>query len=359
MLRGIDAVDPAWIRPFSSFARGIFLAHFRCAHDAIRKMERGSPTPPPHDDEPALDVQSPAMRTVLDRATRVAQVDSTVLITGESGVGKERLARFIHRASPRAKGPFVAINCCALPDALIESELFGHARGAFTGAMLDRPGIFEAAEGGTILLDEVGDVPLSTQVKLLRVLQEHEVRRVGENRQRRVNVRVIAATNRELATDVVEHRFRQDLYYRLRVIDILIPPLRERLEDLRALADTLLRRIARDMRRTITGYTAAAIERIVQYPWPGNIRELENAVERACALALGALIDVDDLPAELSRSYALACAGPEIRPLREIERQYILAALQRNGGNRTRTAQQLRINDTTLLRKLKSYAKAS
>src|SRR5439155_634436 len=213
----------------------------------------------------------------------------------------------------------------------IESELFGHARCAFTGALIDRPGIFEAAEGGTILLDEVGDVPLSTQVKLLRVLQEHEVRRVGENRQRRVNVRVIAATNRELATDVVEHRFRQDLYYRLRVIDIQIPPLRERLEDLRALADTLLRKIARDMRRTITGYSAAALERIVQYPWPGNIRELENAVERACALAIGALIDVDDLPAELSRSYALACGGAEIRPLREIERQYILAALQRNG----------------------------
>jgi transcriptional regulator with PAS, ATPase and Fis domain len=299
------------------------------------------------------------MRTVLDRATRVAQVDSTVLITGESGVGKERLARFIHRASPRAKGPFIAVNCCALPDALIESELFGHARGAFTGAMLDRPGLFEAADGGTLLLDEVGDMPLSTQVKLLRVLQEHEIRRVGENRQRRVNVRVVAATNRELAADVAERRFRQDLYYRLRVIDIQIPPLRERLEDLRILADTLLRKIAREMRRTITGYTTAAIERIVEYSWPGNIRELENAIERACALAVGALIDVDDLPVELSRSYALACASGEVRPLREIERQYILAVLQRNGGNRTRTAHQLRINDTTLLRKLKGYAKAS
>ncbi len=299
------------------------------------------------------------MRTVLDRATRVAQVDSTVLITGESGVGKERLAHFIHRASPRAKGPFVPINCCALPDALIESELFGHARGAFTGAMLDRPGIFEAADGGTLLLDEVGELPLSTQVKLLRVLQEHEVRRVGENRLRRVNVRVIAATNRELAADVTDRRFRQDLYYRLRVIDIHIPPLRERLEDLRALAEMLLRKIAREMRRTITGYTAAAIDRILHYPWPGNIRELENAVERACALAVGVLIDVDDLPLELSHSYALVFAPAEIRPLREIERQYILAALQRNGGNRTRTAQQLRIDDTTLLRKLRGYAKAS
>jgi transcriptional regulator with GAF, ATPase, and Fis domain len=198
--------------------------------------------------------------------------------------------------------------------------------------MLDRPGIFEAADGGTLLLDEVGDVPLSTQVKLLRVLQEHEVRRIGENRQRRVNVRVIAATNRELATDVADRRFRQDLYYRLRVIDIHVPPLRERLEDLRVLAEVLLTRIARDMRRTITGHTAAAIERIVQYPWPGNIRELENAIERACALAIGVLIDIDDLPVELSRSYALAFSSTEVRPLRQVEREYILAALQRNRG---------------------------
>jgi len=189
-------------------------------------MERAGSRRPAGDNDTELDVHSPAMRRLLELAARAAQVDSTVLITGESGVGKERLARFIHRASPRAQGPFVPINCCALPEALIESELFGHARGAFTGALHDRPGLFEAAECGTLLLDEVGDVPLLTQVKLLRVLQEHEVRRIGENRQR-VNVRLIAATNRTLTVDVAERRFRQDLYYRLRVVDLHVPPLRE------------------------------------------------------------------------------------------------------------------------------------
>lgn len=231
-------------------------------------MERASPRRPAVDDDSELGAHSPAMQKLVALATRAAGVDSTILITGESGVGKERLARFIHRASPRAQGPFVPINCCALPETLIESELFGHARGAFTGAMQDRPGLFEAADSGTLLLDEVGDVPLSTQVKLLRVLQEHEVRRIGENRQRHVSVRMIAATNRSLADDVAERRFRQDLYYRLRAVDLHVPPLRERLEDLRALAETLLMKIAREVRRAISGYTAAALERMLRYPGP-------------------------------------------------------------------------------------------
>ena len=301
-------------------------------------------------------IHSPAMRRVVDFAIRAAQVDSTILITGESGVGKERIARFIHGISPRAEGPFVPVNCCTLPEALIESELFGHARGAFTGATHDRPGLFEAADGGTLLLDEVGDVPPLTQVKLLRVLQEHEIRRIGENRQRRVNVRVIGVTNRDLAVDVVERRFRQDLYYRLRVVDLNVPPLRERPADLRTLADTLLTKIAREMHRAISGYTRAALERLLEYPWPGNIRELENVIERACALAVGVLIDIDDLPTELSHSYSLAFVSPDIRPLRDMEREYILAALQRNGGNRRRTAEQLRIDATSLRRKLKRYS---
>lgn len=321
-------------------------------------MERAASRRLAVDNDTESGVHSPAMRKLLELAARAAGVDSTILITGESGVGKERLARFIHRTSPRAEGPFVPINCCALPEALIESELFGHTRGAFTGALHDRPGLFEAAECGTLLLDEVGDVPLSTQVKLLRVLQEHEVRRIGENRQRRVNVRLIAATNRTLTVDVAERRFRQDLYYRLRVVDLHVPPLRERLEDLRALAETLLTTIAREMRRAISGYTAAALERMLRYPWPGNIRELENVIERACALAGGALIDIDDLPLELNQSYALAFSSPNIRPLREIEREYILAALQRNGGNRTRTAEQLRIDAKSLRRKLRGYVAA-
>lgn len=305
--------------------------------------------------EPGLGVYSPAMRQLVSVASRVAEVDSTVLIIGESGVGKERLARFIHSASPRAAGPFVPVNCGAIPDALFESELFGHARGAFTGALHERPGLFEAAHEGTLLLDEVGEVPLPMQVKLLRVLQEHEVRRVGENRQRRVNVRVIAATNRNLAEDVAERRFRRDLFYRLRVVELLVPPLRERPEDLRGLAQTLLARVARQMQRPITGYTENALEQMLRYPWPGNVRELENTVERACALTTGEVIDVDDLPDEVRHHRALIIASEHVRPLRDIEREYILAALERNHGSRALTAEQLHIGLATLRRKLKSY----
>ena len=239
------------------------------------------------DRETGLGVYSPVMQELVGLASRVAAVDSTILIVGESGVGKERLARFIHNASPRASGPFVPVNCGALPDALFESELFGHARGAFTGAIQDRPGLFEAADKGTLLLDEVGEVPLPLQVKLLRALQEHEIRRVGENRQRKFNARVIAATNRNLAQDVKERRFRKDLFYRLNVVELAIPPLRDRPEDLRGLADTILARVAAQMKRPITGYSPDALEQILRYPWPGNIRELENAVERACAIATG------------------------------------------------------------------------
>jgi DNA-binding NtrC family response regulator len=295
------------------------------------------------------------MRQLVSVAMRVAEVDSTVLIIGESGVGKERLARFIHSSSPRASGPFIPVNCGALPDALFESELFGHARGAFTGAVHERPGLFEAAQGGTLLLDEVGDVPLPMQVKLLRVLQEHHVRRVGENRERRVNVRIIAATNRDLAEEVAERRFRRDLYYRLRVVELRMPPLRERPDDLRGLAQTLLAQVAAHLRRPITSYTANALDLMLRYPWPGNVRELENAVERACALATGELIDVDDLPEEVRHHHALVITSEHVRPLRDIEQEYILAALERNHGSRALTAEQLRIGLATLRRKLRSY----
>jgi transcriptional regulator with PAS, ATPase and Fis domain len=297
------------------------------------------------------------MERVVGIASRVAEVDSTVLIVGESGVGKERLARFIHEASPRSAGPFIPVNCGAVPDALFESELFGHARGAFTGALNERPGLFEAAHGGTLLLDEVGEVPLPMQVKLLRVLQDHEIRRVGENRQRRVNVRVIAATNRNLAEDVADRRFRRDLYYRLRVVEIVVPPLRERPEDLRGLAQMLLVRICSQMGRPITSYTPNALEQILRYPWPGNVRELENAVERACALATSDVIDVDDLPDEVRHHQTLVITSEQVRPLRDVEREYILAVLERNEGSKTVTAQQLRIGLATLRRKLKSYKK--
>ena len=308
-------------------------------------------------EQPWLGVYSPSMRRLVAIAQRVAEVDSAVLIIGESGVGKERLARFIHEASPRASGPFVPVNCGALPDALFESELFGHARGAFTGALQERTGLFEAAHRGTLLLDEIGEMPLSLQVKLLRVLQDHEIRRVGENRQRRVDVRVIASTNRNLAEDMSQRRFRRDLYYRLRVVELPIPPLRERQEDLRGLAHMLLTRVARQMHRTVADYTPQALEQLLRYPWPGNVRELENAVERACALATGDLIDVDDLPDELRHHHTLIIASELVRPLREIEREYILAALERNHGSRAITAEQLRIGLATLHRKLKRYAR--
>lgn len=301
---------------------------------------------------------SDAMHQLVSQAERVARFDSTILITGESGVGKERLARYLHSHSPRASHPFVAVNCGAFSETLIESELFGHGRGAFTGAVHDRAGLFEAAHSGTLFLDEIGELPCSSQVKLLRVLQEHEVRRVGENRERHIDVRIIAATNRTLAKDVSDGRFREDLYYRLHVIELKVPPLRERPDDLRGLAGTLLGTIAARMGATITGYTSAALEQMLQYGWPGNVRELENVIERACALAAGLVIDVVDLP-ETLRHRATSVASPEVRSLPDVEREVILAALQRHRGNRAETAKQLRIGQSTLFRKLKQYAIAS
>lgn len=305
-----------------------------------------------------LHVYSPSMEKVLRLAARVAECDSSILVVGESGVGKERLARFVHDRSHRANGPFIAVNCGAIPEPLFESELFGHARGAFTGALQDRTGLFESAEQGTLLLDEVGELPHSTQVKLLRTLQEREVRRVGENRQRKIDVRVIAATNRNLEQDVAERRFRLDLLYRLKVVELTIPPLRDRPEDLRRLARTFLTRVAHQMHRSVSGYTPDALDLICRYPWPGNVRELENAVERACALSTGSLISPDDLPDAVRRHTSLIPFSECVRPLKDVEREYILAALHRNNGNKTLTAQQLDIGAATLFRKLKRYAQA-
>jgi two-component system, NtrC family, response regulator HydG len=296
------------------------------------------------------------MRELVDIARRVAQVDVAVLILGESGVGKERLARFIHDASPRAGGPFVAVNCGALPDALFESELFGHTRGAFTGALQDRAGMFEAANGGTLLLDEIGELPLSLQVKLLRALQEHQIRRVGDTRHRAFDARVVAATNRNLERDLGDGRFRRDLYYRLNVVKLAIPPLRDRPEDLHALAAMILARVAARMQRPITGYSPDALRHVLRYSWPGNVRQLENAIEHACALAAGPLIEAADLPPEIRHHHSLAADPIGVRPLRDVEREYILAALERNAGNRSLTAQQLGIGMATLYRKLRQYS---
>ncbi len=306
-----------------------------------------------------LIAQSDAMLRVLDLARRVAKVDSTVLITGESGVGKERLARLIHDESARVGGPFVAINCGAVPESLLESELFGHAKGSFTGATQDRPGLFEAANGGTLLLDEIGEVPPPMQVKLLRTLQEREVRRVGENKNRKVDVRVLAATNRDLLAEVHAARFRQDLYYRLRVVELRVPPLRERRDDVLALARTFLNATAERMHRKLTGFTPAAANQLVRYGWPGNVRELENAIERAVALTRGSRIDVDDLPEEVGLAIPSAYALGDVRPLEDVERDYILAVVRANQGNKPMAADQLKIGIATLYRKLKQYESAS
>jgi DNA-binding NtrC family response regulator len=305
-----------------------------------------------------LVARSTAMLRLIELARRVAQVDSTVLITGESGVGKERLARLIHDESPRVGGPFIAINCGAVPETLLESELFGHAKGAFTGATHDRPGLFEAAQGGTLLLDEIGEVPPLMQVKLLRALQEREVRRVGENKNRPVDVRLLAATNRDLPAEIQAARFRQDLYYRLRVVELRAPPLRERRDDILALARTFLNVAAKRMQRKITGITPAAANQLVRYGWPGNVRELENALERAVALARGSRIDVDDLPEEVRLAIPSTYVPGKVRSLDDVERDYILAVVRANQGNKALAAKQLKIGIATLYRKLKQYESA-
>jgi len=280
-------------------------------------------------DEPlGIVAKSSAMRQVVDLARRVARVDSTVLITGESGSGKERIARLLHDQSTRAAGPFIAVNCGAITETLLESELFGHARGAFTGM----------------------------QVKLLRTLQEREIRRVGENTSRHVDVRVVAATNRDLAHGVAGGAFRQDLYYRLKVVELHVPALRERRDDILPLARVLLADAALRMKRKISGLTPGAADQLLRYEWPGNVRELENAMERAVALAGGSRVELDDLPEEIRRAFPTPVATRgTVRPLDEVEKDYILAALELNGGNQTHTATQLRIGAATLYRKLKGY----
>jgi two-component system response regulator HydG len=300
--------------------------------------------------------KSPRMRQLLDLTRRVASVDSTVLITGESGSGKERIARFVHEESTRAAAPFIAINCGAITETLLESELFGHARGAFTGATQDRPGLFEAANGGTLLLDEVGEVSPGMQVKLLRALQEREVRRVGENKSRKVDVRIVTATNRDLAHGVAAGTFRQDLYYRLKVVELHVPPLRERRDDVLPLARVLLADAALRMKRKISALAPGAADQLLRYEWPGNVRELENTMERAVALARGSRVELEDLPEEIRQAFPkpVATVGT-VRPLHEIEKDYILAALDLNLGNQTHTAEQLQIGSATLYRKLKSY----
>jgi two-component system response regulator HydG len=321
-----------------------------------RVFVRAAPEADDADELIGVVAKSGKMRQCVDLARRVAKVDATVLITGESGVGKERFARLVHDESPRCSGPFIAVNCAAITETLLESELFGHARGAFTGASTDRPGLFEAAARGTILLDEIGEISAAVQVKLLRVLQEREIRRVGENRSRPVDARVIAATNRDLAHRVAEGVFRQDLYYRLKVVELHIPPLRERRDDILPLARILLASAALRMDRELASVTPHAADQLLRYGWPGNVRELENAMERAVALARGTRVDVEDLPEDVRQAlHKPILDSTAVKSLKDIEKDYILAVLELNGGNQTRSAEQLKIGSATLYRKLKSY----
>jgi transcriptional regulator with PAS, ATPase and Fis domain len=311
----------------------------------------------PEVEEPlGIVAKSAKMRNMVALAQRVAKVDATVLITGESGVGKERIARLVHDESTRAAGPFIAVNCGAITETLLESELFGHKRGSFTGAASDRHGLFETANHGTLLLDEIGEVSPGMQVKLLRVLQEREIRRVGESRSRAVDVRVLAATNRDLAHGVADGAFRQDLYYRLKVVELHVPPLRDRRDDILPLARVLLAEAAARMGRKISSLAPRAVDQLLRYEWPGNVRELENAMERAVALARGSRVDLEDLPREIRHAFPKpVVVGGAVQPLSEVEKDYILAVLELNGGNQTRTAEQLRIGSATLYRKLKKY----
>jgi two-component system, NtrC family, response regulator HydG len=300
--------------------------------------------------------RSSKMKNLISMARRVANVDATVLITGESGVGKERIATLLHVASSRASCPFISVNCAAISETLLESELFGHARGAFTGAVSTRPGLFESAQRGTLLLDEIGEISPGMQVKLLRVLQEREIRRVGENVIRPVDVRIIAATNRDLASAVASGFFRQDLYYRLNVIELQVPPLRDRVADILPLAHGFLTAASQKMNRDITGFHPDAIRLLLRYQWPGNVRELENIIERAVLFSQNNPVSSSDLPTEI-RSTTSAVEPIEIaaRSLYEVERKHILTVLAANNGNQARTAEQLGIGTATLYRKLKKY----
>jgi two-component system response regulator AtoC len=307
--------------------------------------------------------RSPQLAAALALADKVARHPSTVLITGESGTGKELVARHLHRQSPRAAAPFVAVNCGAIPETLLESELFGHAKGAFTGATSERDGLFADANGGTLFLDELGELPVPLQVKLLRALQDGEVRRVGDNASRKVDVRVVAATSRDLEADVADGRFRADLYYRVNVVRIHLPPLRERAEDVPELVRHFIDRFNTRLGLRVTGASAAAMRALMEHPWPGNVRELENTIERAMVLADHDRIDLAQLPMLTAGVTPAAAAHPDEdtmdlsvkRRTDALERVLIRQALARTHGNRTRAAKLLDLSHRALLYKIREY----
>jgi DNA-binding NtrC family response regulator len=308
---------------------------------------------------PSLIGTSPSFQRAIQLLDRVAPTNSTVLILGETGTGKELIAREIHRRSSRLNEPFIPINCGALPDTLLESELFGYAKGAFTGA--DRPtqGLFEAADHGTLFLDEIGNISLNMQARLLRVLESGELMRLGERKIRKVDVRIVAATNADLRKAVERGTFRQDFYYRLRVMSLALPPLRERMEDLPLLANHFLETCSARFAKKIDGFSKPALAALCGHSWPGNVRELENAVEHAAILCVTPSVELEDLPGELrEKAVAVGDAPAEPMTLDDLERQHILRVLRECGGHRGRTADTLGINRRTLYRKLIEYGVA-
>ena len=346
-------------------------------HPAALPDRQRRPQPAPADVPlPPILGASARMQRLLKLVARVAPTDSTVLILGESGTGKELVARSLHVLSKRSQGPFVAVNVGALPESLIESELFGFARGAFTGAVSDRPGLVEEAHRGTLFLDEIGDMPLATQVKLLRTLESNEVRRLGENTPRLVDVRVVAATHRDLQALVAAGKFRDDLYYRLNVVQIEMPPLRERAGDVGLLASFFLDRASRRAGRKTLRFTPEAEALLGRYDWPGNVRELENAIEHAVAVSEGPVLSAVDLPASvrtprlLTRVAGVApddagadaqgrARGPgrdlDARSLDDVTREHVLRVLSRHDGNASAAARQLGVSRTTLWRMLRRW----
>lgn len=296
---------------------------------------------------------SKSMQEVLEFAARVAPLDTTVLVQGESGTGKEFIVRLIHDQSPRASGPFVSLNCAALTETLLESELFGHVRGAFTGAVRDKPGLFEVAANGTLFLDEIGEMAPTIQAKLLRALQEREIRRVGGERTLKINARVVAATNRDLRSAVAAGTFREDLFFRLGAFVIEVPPLRERREDIPALVQDFVRQGAARMKKDVNSVSADAMTALMTYHWPGNVRELQNAVDRAIILASGSRIQLRELPSEVTRKPRAGAV--DTLDLQEQEQVTIERALKRFKGNRRQAAAALKISTVTLWRKMKRY----
>lgn len=305
---------------------------------------------------------SPQMHDVIERLKRIAPTNASVLIQGETGTGKELVAQAIHHNSPRKHKPFVALNCAALSENILESELFGHVRGAFTDASNDRVGKFEYAHGGTLFLDEVGDMPLATQIKLLRVLESSEITRVGSNDPIKVNVRILSATNRNLEDSIEAGTFRRDLYHRLKVVTIRLPTLRERSQDIPILIDHFVRLFAKKHGKQIRGVSPAARRKLLAYDWPGNVRQLRNFVESMVVVDYDGLLDLDDLPEELAEpseptvdSSAVSLAAVVGKPLTELERLFIMETLRATGGNREEAAAMLGIGERTLYRKIKEY----